>query len=148
MPIRFSEADIRGRDMDVTSEMILRRAILLIAMACWVTGCDESVSLDYATRADAEADKPFARGWLPEIIPASSRDIAMRNDPDSNISSGTFAFDRSDYEGFVTHLRRESSQDEGGSVAFVYQDWIFWIEGEKNRCRFHLRLGRGDRARR
>ena len=130
------------------TEMTLQSALPLILMACLATGCDESVSLSYSKRAEAEAEKPFARGWLPEIIPASSRDIAMRNDPDSNISSGTFAFDRSDYEGFVTRLRREPSQDEDGSLAFVYQDWIFWIEGEKNRCRFHLRLGRGDRARR
>lgn len=124
--------------------MILRRVIPLILVACLATGCDESVSLDYSTRAEAEAEKPFARGWPPEIIPASSRGIAMRNDPDSNTSSGSFAFDRSDYEGFVTHLRREPSRDEDGSAAYTYQDWIFWIAGERNRCRFHLRLGRGD----
>jgi hypothetical protein len=118
---------------------LLRTAFLIIA-ACVVSACDESVPLSYSNRAEAEAESLFARGWLPEIIPPSSRNISMRNDLDLNISNGEFSFDASDHDGFVAQLERASSRDEGGSAAFSYQDWVFWIDGDKDHCRFYMRL--------
>ena len=112
---------------------------LLIFAACLIAGCDESVSSNYSTRADAEADRLFTRGWLPEIIPPSSHNISMRNDLDLNVSNGEFSFDPSDYGAFVTQLERVSSQDQGESLAYVYEDWTFWINDDKNHCRFHIR---------
>ena len=124
--------------------MILRYMALLLLAAFLVSGCDESVPLSYSTRADAEAEDLFARGWLPEIIPSSSHNISIRNDLDLNISNGDFSFDPSDYGAFVTHLERASSKDEGGSLAHVYEDWTFWINGYKNHCRFYMRLTRSN----
>ena len=115
---------------------------LTIFSACLVTGCDESAPLNYPTRADADAEGIFARGWLPEIIPPSSRNISMRNDLDLNISNGEFSFAQTGHDAFVSQLERESSRDDGGSLAYVCDEWIFWINGEKNHCRFHMRLTR------
>ena len=125
--------------------MILRQVASLILSACVLSGCDKSVPLNYSTRAQAEAESLFARGWLPEIIPPSSRDISMRNDLDLNTSTGEFCFDAADHAGFVTHLDRASQRDEGGSTAYVFQDWIFLIDGDKNHCRFFMRLTQNEK---
>ena len=84
--------------------MNIRHVALLIFTACAISGCDESVPLHYSTRAEAEAESLFARGWLPEIIPPSSRNISMRNDLDPNISNGEFRFDPSEHDVFVSQL--------------------------------------------
>lgn len=122
--------------------MILRYLALSIFAACLVAGCDDSVPLSYSSRADAAAENLFARGWLPEIVPPSSRNISMCNDLDLNISNGEFSFEQSDHDGFVSHLDRVSSRDEDGLLAYAYEDWIFWINSDKNYCRFHMRLTR------
>jgi hypothetical protein len=35
----------------------------------------------------------FERGWLPDIVPDSSREITINNDLDLNLSKGEFFFD-------------------------------------------------------
>jgi hypothetical protein len=120
--------------------MNIRHVALLILAACAISGCDESVPLNYSTRAEAEAESLFARGWLPEIIPPSSRQISMRNDLDLNISNGEFSFDPSEHDVFVSQLERVPSRDEGGSLAYTYEDWFFWITGAKDHARFSMRL--------
>lgn len=123
------------------AKMILRRLVLLLVPACLVAGCDESVRLIYFNRADAEAEDRFARGWLPEIIPPSSREISMRNNLDLNTSTGEFSFDPSDYDAFVSQLERVPSRDEGEFSAYVYEDWFFWFHGGKSYCRFRMVVG-------
>jgi len=118
--------------------MNIRHVALLVLVACSVSSCDESVPLNYSTRAEAEAESLFARGWLPEIIPPSSRNISMRNDLDLNTSNGEFSFDPSEHRVFVSQLERVPSKDEGGSLAYAYEDWIFWITGVENHARFSM----------
>ncbi len=113
--------------------------------AALLTSCGDSVPLEYSTRAEAEAESLFARGWLPEIIPASSENISMKNDPDLNISNGGFQFDPADHDQFVKHLKRAASEDKKGFSAYSHEDWIFWINNEKNFCQFHMRLNRNGK---
>lgn len=120
--------------------MNIRHLALLILVACSVSGCDESVPLNYSTRAEAEAESHFARGWLPEIIPSSSRNISMRNNLDLNTSNGEFSFDPSESGVFVSQLERSPSRDEGGSLAYTYKHWIFWITSERNQVRFSMQF--------
>jgi len=120
--------------------MILRPVAFLLFVACFVAGCDESVSLNYSTRSEAEAESLFARGWLPEIIPPSNYDISMHNDLDLSISNGEFGFAESNHDAFVSQLERAPSRDEDGSLAYSYEDWFFSINADKNRCRFSMRL--------
>ena len=122
--------------------MNIRHVAFLIFAVCAISGCEESVPLNYSTRAAAEAESPFARGWLPEIIPPSSRQISMRNDLDLNIANGEFSFDPSEHDVFVSQLERVPSRDEGRSLAYTYEDWVFWIADAKNHCRFYMRFTR------
>ena len=115
---------------------------ILALTAILLVGCDESVRLSYSTRAEAEADTPFARGWLPEIIPASSREIAMENDLDSNCSEGKFAFDSADHDKFVSHLVRAPDHDDAQSKFYEYGEWGFWIDDSQDRCRFRFMMAK------
>ena len=115
---------------------------ILALTAILLVGCDESVRLSYSTRAEAEADSPFARGWLPEIIPASSREITMVNDLDLNLSEGEFAFDSADHDKFVSHLVRMPGHDDAQSKFYEYGEWGFWIDDSQDRCRFRIMMAR------
>ncbi len=122
--------------------MTTRYLIALMSAAVLVTGCDESVRLEYATRADAEDEPVFARGWLPEIIPPSSSEITMKNDLDLNMSQGGFKFDVADFDAFVKQLTRIHSQDAKNFSAYSFEDWTFWIGDSRDRCRYEMRLTR------
>ncbi|MCX6960247.1 MAG: hypothetical protein NTW91_08220 [Verrucomicrobia bacterium] len=113
-------------------------AILAVASTMLV-GCDDSASLSYPTRADAEADRPFARGWLPQIVPTSSKGITMTNNLDLNISNGAFQFDAFDHDAFVAHLTRTPEDDRDGSAAYSYKGWTFWISPDMSVCKFLMR---------
>lgn len=52
-----------------------------------LTGCDEVVTR-YDTLNDAKFRRAFERGWLPPLLPDSSRTIVERNDLDANIGTG------------------------------------------------------------
>lgn len=117
-------------------------AIFLILAGVLHAGCDESVRLEYTTRAEAEAESLFARGWLPEIIPFSSRQITMKNDLDLNMPEGEFKFDASDLDTFVKQLDRTQSNDIEGFSAYSYEDRTFWISDSRDHCRFGMRLTR------
>lgn len=107
-----------------------------------LAGCDDSVRLEYATKAEAESESLFARGWLPEIIPPSSRQITMKNDLDLNVSEGEFKFDATDHEAFISKLERMQSLDVEGFSAYSFEDWTFFISDGRDQCRFRMRLTR------
>lgn len=115
-------------------------------MMALLVGCDNPVPLSYATKAEATAEIPFARGWLPDIIPSSSREISMSNDLDLNISKGEFVFDAVDHDGFVNQLKRTQSEDRDQFAAYSFKGWTFWIAPEKNHCRFHMGLSGADES--
>lgn len=125
-------------------EMKSRPAILPIVLLALIAGCDESVRSEYATKAEAEADGLFERGWLPEIIPPTSRRITLENDLDLNHSNGEFQFEASDHDEFIRHLTRTPASDKNGFSAYSYEDWTFWINPDQKICEFHMRLTRGE----
>jgi len=111
--------------------------VALFAVAV-LTGCDH-VKLSYTNKKEAAMDRPFAKGWLPEIIPDSSREIVMKNDLDSNLSEGGFRFEPADHDPFVRRMRRESRLDGADGKAYAYKGWVFWIADSRDRCRFRLK---------
>jgi hypothetical protein len=55
--------------------------VLLVALA--LVGCD-CRAVSYSTLDAAKADGAVRRGWIPEFVPASARDIRMSYDLDTN----------------------------------------------------------------
>ena len=110
-----------------------------------VGGCDETVTHKYSSRADAEKDRLFDKGWLPAIIPRSSSNIVTRNDLDLNTSRGSFDFAKEDLEEFLSHLIRLESRDMDRFEAYSYkrdsgmiEHWIFLIDLERHYCRYEF----------
>lgn len=126
--------------LPLISQMNSKLPVIVVAALATFVGCDDAVSLSYATRAAAEAEIPFARGWLPPIIPASTREISMTNDLDDNTSNGSFSFDPSDFDAFVAQLSRNPKDDRGTSRAYCYKNSTFWISDDQKSCRFYTHL--------
>jgi hypothetical protein len=79
-------------------------------------GCSDSVTERYATIEDARNAGLFERGWLPNVLPSSTRNIEARNDLDLNVSAGEFVLSRSDLDSFAAHLRPYSAEPVDGNV--------------------------------
>ncbi len=124
----------------------------LVIVVLFVCGCGDTVKSGYETRADAEAEKLFQRGWLPSIIPQSSYDITTENDLDINVSEGEFSFAPNNAKGFIGHLRRMNASEVSGtdSVRFIEGDywpyaywnddswWIFFVNSKKGHCEYRM----------
>ena len=89
------------------SFLVLASILALLSFA----GCSEKVQSHYPTRADAETAQLFDRGWLPVIIPPSSRNIKVENDLDLNTSAGEFHFKTNDSFSFLSHLHKLTISD-------------------------------------
>jgi hypothetical protein len=113
--------------------------MLVLGVLSLVTGCSDTVESRYATRSDAEADALFERGWLPAIIPSSSREIVMKNDLDLNLSNGQFFFSPADADDFRRHLSGVAEPGTGYS-AFTYSEnratWFFEVDFTNGHCRY------------
>jgi hypothetical protein len=113
-----------------------RSSLIAAALVLSLSACDR-VSSSYPALADARKDRLFERGWLPDILPASSRDIRVASDLDLNRSEGEFFFDPSDFAAFVARLRAT------GDSSFEYSagghTWIFTCERERGHCRYAMR---------
>jgi len=110
-------------------------ALLVPILMC---GCYDTVTSRYETRADAEADRIFERGWLPRIIPKSSYKIIARNELDINISEGEFYFEPGDANDFIRHL---TASDNGSTYSFTHVNttWLFEVNTERSHCNYAMR---------
>ena len=77
--------------------------IVAVSFLIWAMEAPE-VEEGYATRAAAEANQLFTRGWLPDIIPDSARGLKMLNNLDINTSIGSFAFDPHEADKFLRDI--------------------------------------------
>lgn len=60
----------------------------------------------YKTLQAAERDGAVERGWIPPILPASSKEIYERHDIDTNEVWIRFQFNTRGFPGFVSNLKR------------------------------------------
>lgn len=124
------------------------------ALLC-LLGCAETGPDQYATRAEAEADRVFARGWLPSIIPDSSHSIVTVNDPDLNTSTGEFRFEISELDAFtarldavekdvIPHQRDHYRYWVIGYNPYEYRyqnsKWTLYIDEERGHCVYWMKL--------
>ncbi|KAF0187550.1 MAG: hypothetical protein FD168_2552 [Desulfobulbaceae bacterium] len=106
--------------------MKIRTIHFLLFAMLFLGGCSDTVTNHYATRAIAEADNLFERGWLPSLIPASAKDITTSNDLDINISEGEFRYDPKETTEFLKHLKPYSGQKP------KLDRWQTYIAKQKN----------------
>lgn len=121
----------------------------LAVSALLLSGCYDVVVHHYPDRAAAEADQLFQKGWLPEIIPQSSRNIRTENDLDINMSEGEFTFDPTESATFVARLAKAepgSLDDEEkpfltkGYSPYRAGEHTFFVNASRGHCRYLMRL--------
>lgn len=120
-----------------------------------VPSCDK-VSERYGTYALAKEKGLFSRGWLPDIIPTSSRDILGTHDLDLNISDGEFSFLPDDAPIFISQLTPSSWSElnvdaeeklkTDGYLPYEYvhegSRWVFLIQAKQGHVIYKLVFGK------
>ena len=122
-----------------------------------LAGCD-TVTDRYRTLADARDDRVFERGWLPDILPQSARDIRISDDLDVNTSEGEFSLNPSDIEPFLRRLApfQDDKPEHAstvrrwrgmGYVVGLYagreEYWLFACSKAEARCGYRLSIDYG-----
>src|SRR4029453_6759698 len=114
----------------------MRCSLVVATVALLLFGCDV-VTSRYTTLDDARRDRLFEHGWLPDILPPSTRDIRVSNNLDANTSEGEFSFDLRDYAAFAARLQT------AGDGTFQYSSgkyiWKFSCDSRRGFCRYSSR---------
>lgn len=112
-------------------------AIFLIAVA--LLGCGDIVTTKFPDIQQAQNERAFERGWLPPILPPSTKDIIEKNDLDLNLGEGSFTFSPSDLNYFLTEgaeaikinpengSSQRQKQDEGFRFLTYSKDSTSWL---------------------
>ena len=112
--------------------------LLLLALI----GCSSDVvSKNYANYDHAEADKLFERGWLPRIIPKSSKNIKTKNNLDLNTSVGEFTFNLVESNNFIAQLKSTDRIENGYTMykyANGYTSWVFKINLKNGHVKYEI----------
>jgi len=132
---------------------------VLAALVMGVCACDD-VSKRYATLQDAKADDMSAKGWLPEVLPPSSRDLRISINLDLNVSFGEFHFDPGEFKLLVSRLHpyaRSHSPfvnfddkvkdfvEDGYPVYEFTEDgskWVFFCKPDRAVCTYSMWVSR------
>lgn len=129
----------------MTRYLILGLVLLLVA-------CDSDVKSHYVTIEDARRDGLFERGWLPDVLPPSARDIDVSNNLDINTSAGDFKFNPAEYQLLVSKLRPKTAvtemTDRGSYREYEYSEegyrWVFSCSETKGHCQYEMGPSRND----
>lgn len=84
---------------------IMMKTVVLILSTLLIFGCSDEVTTQYATYTDAQKDSLFERGWLPDILPESTKHIMVVNDLDTNSSQGSFIIEGSEVGLFLENIK-------------------------------------------
>ncbi|MGR5219260.1 hypothetical protein ACPV4B_03405 [Vibrio parahaemolyticus] len=76
----------------------------LLSVLIVLTACSDVVTSDYDTLKQAKQDRLFERGWLPNILPVSTRSITVSSDLDLNTATGHFKISVNDLQVFKQQL--------------------------------------------
>src|SRR5262245_12594457 len=133
----------------------MTRRLLIGLLGFALAGCD-TVASHYPTLADARSDRLFERGWLPDILPASSTSIRVSNDVDTNVSEGEFRFAPAEFHDFERKLALPSTlrsphasmatlihrREKEGYRVLTYTEgnsvWVFFCREAQALCQYHM----------
>ena len=136
----------------------MKSCLTFIVTAIAVAGCtSDIVTSRYATLAEARADHLFERGWLPDVLPPSARNIRTTNNVDLNTSVGEFEVSTSDLplleskvqplaklaSPFTDEFEREiRTHVKSGGLAYQYTKepytWAFLCSPVDGRCEYTM----------
>lgn len=124
----------------------------MLALLLIVAGCRDTVMERHASYEAARAAQLFDRGWLPETVPVSLRDLRIETDLDVNTAEGEFFMDPRHTSTFQASLRRMNPAEVLESDLLRYLErgywphehrneqgsWIFFIDPEEGHVEFRV----------
>jgi len=113
-------------------------ATILMAVAVYMAFSyftDGIVLNKYTDIQVAKEQKAIANGWIPEILPASAKDIIETHDTKSGDSFGACNYTQKDEDAFLSKL----TQKKDDNRTFIWGKFLFRIDKEKNRIKFRNR---------
>ena len=120
----------------------MRNTDLTLLFVLYLNGCD-AVEKQYPTLKDARQDRLFERGWLPDMLPASTKNITTINDRDINTSRGQFFFAPSDFDQFAKYVKAGAETSSKGYSAYKFACnqnlWLFSCEAVHGHCNYEKR---------
>lgn len=132
-----------------------RRIALPALFAVALSGCLDR-SDHYDDINDARANHVFEKGWLPDMLPASTYDLKVITTVEDSTGRGRFRFDSKDYRAFSSNLSpynsvmskddRDNKSIEQllakGYEAHTYSssrgDWVFLCNPREAICEFFV----------
>lgn len=136
------------------------RSFILTIFVSVLAACGSEVEKNYSTIAAARADQLFDKGWLPDILPDSARNINVSNNLDLNVSTGDFSFNAADWAHFEQRVTAGANPDApfadwnsnlkrhkaDGDSDWSFQDesttWVFFCRSAKEHCEYYMWLTR------
>ncbi len=94
---------------------------------------NDIVSLEYSDYQAVQKDQLFAKGWLPEILPTTIKNIKIENNLDLNASSGSFELSKQDQENFKKILEKKEDY-------YQYKEWVFFIDDTSDEVNYDLNI--------
>jgi hypothetical protein len=111
--------------------------IVCLAALPSLSSCSDVVTRTYATLDDARRDRLFERGWLPDILPLSARQIRVSSNLDINTADGEFSFDPAHFAEFTACLHPR--QDGSFEFSMDHNKWVFTCDGSHTHCHYSMR---------
>lgn len=117
----------------------MRSLLALVLISTTMIGCNDTVTTRYEDIQHAQAERAFDRGWLPPILPPSTKNITEKNDLDLNIGEGSFHFSPQEIDNFITsgagatkinpasRSPQKIKQDEGFRFLTFSQQSTSWL---------------------
>lgn len=137
--------------MKISFRSIAMSALCAVALS----GCLDR-SDDYDNIDDARAGHVFEKGWLPDMLPASTHNLRVSTTVEDSAGRGKFGFDPKDYAAFIANLsaydgamsKVEKDQRsikrllDKGYEAYTYASgathWVFLCDQKEGRCDFFV----------
>ncbi|MBN8567641.1 MAG: hypothetical protein J0M25_13030 [Flavobacteriales bacterium] len=122
----------------------MRNLIIPFLLLSTLISCSEKQD-HYSNIAEAKEKKLFERGWLPDILPDSTRNIITNNHLDNAVSYGEFHFNRADFLKFLERFNKATSNvdhQEDKWITLNYKDangnWEFYCNHDKEICQYKM----------
>ena len=111
--------------------------VVCLAALLSLSSCSDVVTRTYATLDDARRDRLFERGWLPDILPPSARQIRVSSNLDVNTADGEFSFDPEHFAVFTARLR--ARKDGSFEFSVDRNTWVFTCDSSHTHCHYSMR---------
>lgn len=90
----------------------MKIGILLLIISIISACTDDTVITEFTDMQQAQAEHAFEKGWLPPILPPTTKNILQSNNLDLSIGTGSFNFSPLDFKSFENQGARIATEQD------------------------------------